>query len=123
VGRGRRGGPEIVSGGGSGVQVSPMGGGVTLGGIAEQAKRLNKELRETKVLGADAGDLLERAGVRGVKSMKDLDGVVRSLAVELLRLAANPLLKSASSAHRQLLQRRRLERRVELVGRLRRRLR
>jgi hypothetical protein len=91
-------GPEIVSGGGSGVQVSPMGGGVTLGGIAEQAKRLNKELRETKVLGADAGDLLERAGVRGVKSMKDLDGVVRSLAVELLRLAANPLLKSASSA-------------------------
>jgi hypothetical protein len=95
-------GPEIVSGGGSGVQVTPAGGsgggGVTLGAIAEQAKRLNKELRETKVLGADAGDLLERAGVRGVKSMKDLDGVVRNLAVELLRLAANPLLKSASSA-------------------------
>lgn len=95
-------GPEIVSGGGSGVQVTPAGGsggsGVTLGAIAEQAKRLNKELRETKVLGTDAGDLLERAGVRGVKSMKDLDGVVRNLAVELLRLAANPLLKSASSA-------------------------
>jgi hypothetical protein len=83
------------SGGGASFAPAASAGGAA-GGVSSVvvgAKSLNNVLKDTKVLGTDLGTILERAGIKGVRSMSDLKNVARNVAAELINMGKTPVMQ------------------------------